>query len=276
MRARTRALTLVWLFAIGLAALGTGDALSASRHKDIRAHRSKSTSTAGHKRGTALNAKRHRAPSQSEESHEAVTLLPPDLDAAKQAIALIRKSKWKDAAALAASISDPVAQKLIEGALLRNPDSPAGFERYVAFLGANPDWPGALLRRSAEARLWQERRDGTTVRRFVGNEPVSSVGRLTLARLLMNEGDRDGAAREVRAVWQSAEMSAEMESAVLNTFTDMLSPADHVARMDRRLGAKDFGAAMRAAKRVGDDRVAIVKACIAAEAGSNCKFWRKT
>ena len=110
MRARTRALTLVWLFAFGLAALGTGDALSASRHKDIRAHRSKSTSTAGHKRGTALNAKRHTAPSQSEESHEAVTLLPPDLDAAKQAIALIRKSKWKDAAALAASISDPVAQ----------------------------------------------------------------------------------------------------------------------------------------------------------------------
>ena len=38
--------------------------------------------------------------------------------------------------------------------------------------------------------------------------------------------------------------------------------------MDRRLGAKDFGAAMRAAKRAGDDRVAIVKACIAAEAKS--------
>jgi soluble lytic murein transglycosylase len=125
-----------------------------------------------------------------------------------------------------------------------------------------------LLRRSAEARLWQERRDGTTVRRFVGNEPVSSVGRLTLARVLMNEGDRDGAAREVRAVWQSAELSAEMESAVLDTFTDMLSRADDVARMDRRLGAKDFGAAMRAAKRAGDDRVAIVKACIAAEAKS--------
>ena len=51
-----------------------------------------------------------------------------------------------------------------------------------------------------------------------------------------------------------------------NTFT--LSRADHVARMDRRLGAKDFGAAMRAAKRAGDDRVAIVKACIAAEAKS--------
>ena len=278
--ARTRALTLVWLFAFGLAALGTGDALSASRHKDIRAHRSKAAAAAGHKRGTALDAKRHTAALQSEESDEAVARvplpierpagasLPTDLGVAKQAIELIRKSKLKDAAALAASISDPVAHKLIEWALLRSSDSPAGFERYAAFLGANPDWPGALLRRRAEARLWQERHDGTTVRRFVGKEPASSVGRLALARGLMNEGDRDGAAREVRAVWQSAELSAEMESAVRDTFTDMLSRADDVARMDRRLGAKDFGAAMRAAKRAGDDRVAIVKACIAAEAKS--------
>ena len=278
--ARTRALILVWLFAFGLAALGTGDALSASRHKDIRAHRSKAAAAAGHKRGTALDAKRHTAALQSEESDEAVARvplpierpagasLPTDLGVAKQAIELIRKSKLKDAAALAASVSDPVAHKLIEWALLRSSDSPAGFERYAAFLGANPDWPGALLRRRAEARLWQERHDGTTVRRFVGKEPASSVGRLALARVLMNEGDRDGAAREVRAVWQSAELSAEMESAALDTFTDMLGRADHVARMDRRLGAKDFGAAMRAAKRAGDDRVAIVKACIAAEAKS--------
>jgi hypothetical protein len=87
MRTRTRALALVWLLAFGLTALGTGDALSASRHKDIRAHRSQSAAAAGHKSGIALDAKRHTAPSQSDESHEVVTSLPPDLDAAKQAIA---------------------------------------------------------------------------------------------------------------------------------------------------------------------------------------------
>jgi len=38
--------------------------------------------------------------------------------------------------------------------------------------------------------------------------------------------------------------------------------------MDKRIGAKDFGAAMRAAKRLGSGRVAIVKACEAAEANS--------
>jgi hypothetical protein len=186
----------------------------------------------------APDAKRHTPASQSEETlpieRPAAASLPSDFSAAKQAIELLRKSKWKDAAALAASISDPAAQKLIEWALLRSADSQAGFERYVAFLNANPDWPGALLRRRAEARLWQERRDGTTVRRVVGNEPASSVGRLALARALMNEGDRDRAAREVQAVWRSVELSAEMESAILDTFTDMLSPADHVVRMDRR------------------------------------------
>jgi soluble lytic murein transglycosylase len=37
--------------------------------------------------------------------------------------------------------------------------------------------------------------DGTTVRQFVGEKPISSLGRLALARVLMSEGDRDGAAR---------------------------------------------------------------------------------
>ena len=39
--------------------------------------------------------------------------------------------------------------------------------------------------------------------------------------------------------------------------------------MDRRIGAKDFAAAMRAAKRLGAAQIAIVKACEAAEGNSN-------
>ena len=241
----------------------------------------RSNTAQAEKHGTEWDTKRSTAAGQSERKAHAVVpsvplpierpaaALPPDLAATKQAIELVRQHKSKDATALAASIGDPVAQKLVEWALLRRSDSEAGFERYAAFIRANPDWPSMpLLRRRAEARLWQERRDGATVRRFVGEEPTSAVGRLALARVLMSEGDRAGAEREVRAVWRSAELSAEMEAAVLAAFRDVLTRADHVARMDRRIGAKDFGAAMRAAKRVGDDQVAIVKACAAAEAKS--------
>jgi soluble lytic murein transglycosylase len=188
--------------------------------------------------------------------------LAPDLAATRQAIELVRHRKFSDAIALTATIGDPVARKLVEWALLRDSDSPAGFDRYATFIQTNADWPSiSMLRRRAEARLWQERRDAATVRRFLGGQPASVLGRLALARVLQSEGDRAGAEREVRAVWRSAEMSTELETAAAEAFPDILTSADHIARMDRRIGAKDFGAAMRAAKRLGPDQVAIVKAC---------------
>jgi soluble lytic murein transglycosylase len=98
-----------------------------------------------------------------------------------------------------------VAQTLVEWALLRHSGSPAGFTRYAAFIHANPDWPGIMrLRRRAEARLWQERRDAAIVRRFIGEAPTSGVGRLAVARMLAAEAERAGAEREARTAWQSA------------------------------------------------------------------------
>ena len=192
-----------------------------------------------------------------------------ELAAIKQAVELVRKHKFSEASALARAIDDPAARKLVEWMLLRESDSPAGFDRYAAFIQTNADWPISKLRRQAEARLWQEQRDAATVRGFIAGRPASAIGRLALARVLQREGDRAGAAREVRAVWQSAEMSAELETAVAGEFPGALTLSDQIARMDRRIGAKDFGAAMRAAKRLGPDRVAVVKACEAAEANSS-------
>jgi soluble lytic murein transglycosylase len=196
--------------------------------------------------------------------------LPPDLAAIRQAIELVRQDNGGEATKLMASIGDPVAQKLVEWALLRQVDSEPGLESYVAFIRNNPDWPSIpLLRRDAEAKLWQDRRNAATVRAFFATEkPTSPLGKLALARVLLSTGDRAGAAAEVRAVWRSAQLYPATETAVLRTFPDELTGADDVVRMDRRIGAQDFDAAMRVAKRLGDDQVAIVKACIAAEANS--------
>ena len=196
--------------------------------------------------------------------------LSPDLVAVKQALQLVQQHKLGDATKLAASIDDPAARKLIAWATLRDPVNPAGFDDYNSFIQANPDWPSIpLLRRRAEARLWQERRDGATVRRFVGAHPASAPGRLAVARLLLGDGDRAGAAREVQAVWHAAELSAELETTVATAFHDQLTAADDTVRMDRRIGAKDFPAAMRVAKRLGSAQVAIVKACEETEANSS-------
>jgi soluble lytic murein transglycosylase len=289
---------LVWLLATAMAVLGAAEVFAAPRHKPVSAQLDKATGADRHKPVPAhgrkaaktprhehgATPKRSAAARQSERRRAAqtavpniplprprpaVAALPPDLAAAKQAIELVRQGKPSEATTLARSIGDPVAQTLVEWALLRHAESTAGFTRYAAFIRANPEWPGIQrLRRRAEARLWQERRDATIVRRFIGATPTSGVGRLARARALFAEGDRAGAEREARAAWQSAPLSADLEAAALDAFGDVLARSDHRARMDRRIGAKDFDAAMRAAKRLGHADVAIVKACTAAMANS--------
>jgi len=294
---------LIWMLVSALVALGSADALSAKPRKHALAARSKAASSAPANAAPAapvaqpassdapaksVSAKRKKVAAAARKKHKKekerekvetkrpghvidpaaagdATPLPPALATTKQSIALIRQGKTKDALALAESIDDPVAAKLVQWVRLRHSESEAGFDRYAGFISANPNWPSVpVFRRRAEGRLWQERRDAETVRRFIGEKATSPMGRLTLARIAMREGDRAAAESEVRAVWQSAVLSAELETAIIEAFPNVLTRADHVARMDRRIGAKDFGAAMRAAKRVGDDRVAIVKACSAA------------
>jgi soluble lytic murein transglycosylase len=250
---------LIWLLASVLAVLGTADEASAARHKHVSRHRQK-----------AVEVEQHNKHQIEKPGVEDTKPLPPDVAAGKRAIELVHRGNSQDATTLAASSGNLAVAKLVEWAKLRQSGSEAGFDRYVSFIRANPDWPSVpLLRRRAEMRLWQERRDSLTARGFIGEAPTSPIGRLALARIETKDGDRTNAESEVRAVWQAAQLSPELETAVLAAFPDVLTRADHLARMDRRIGAKDFGAAMRAAKRVGADQVAIVKACIAAEAKSH-------
>ncbi len=198
--------------------------------------------------------------------------LPPELAAVRQAFDLVRKGKDQEAIALEATIADPVAKKLVEWMVLRRGGADVPFSRYAAFIEKDPDWPSIpVLRRRAEARLWQQRRDAATVRGFIGSEPAGVYGELAMARVLLAAGDRAGAVRNIRAAWHDGELSSETEAAVTAEFADLLTGTDHAGRMDRRIGAKDFTGAMRAAKRVGDSAVAIVKACSAAEADKDSK-----
>jgi soluble lytic murein transglycosylase len=199
--------------------------------------------------------------------------MPADAPAIKQAIELVRKRKISQATEIKKWVRDPMGQRLIEWVILRSEDSGADFDRYVAFMRDNPAWPNlGLLRRRAEGTLWQERRDAVTVRRFLNGKPTSARGRLALARVMLSEGDRSGAEREVRETWRSEELSARLETEVLAVFAGFVTRADHVVRMDRSIGAKDFTAAMRASVRLGRAYVSIVKACAAVMAkGSDAR-----
>ncbi|MGC0325990.1 soluble lytic murein transglycosylase [Bradyrhizobium sp. USDA 326] len=226
-------------------------------------HRHASAGKARH--GKHAEAKRKSKKTVDEPAAKpAAPPLTGDLAALKDAIDLARKGKTDDASAARDRIADPAGQKLADWFMLRHSESTANFKRYAAFLAANPEWPSsALLRRRAEARLWQEKADAATVHKFTMDRPTSAKGKFALARVLRAEGDTDRAARFVREAWRVDELSERSEEDSYEAFCDLLSADDHRARMDKRLGAKDYASARRAAKRLGEDDLAIVKACAA-------------
>src|SRR6267142_2629808 len=189
-----------------------------------------------------------------------------DTEALENVIELVRKHKPADATQAQAAISDPVAKKLAEWIILRSDDNGASVERYRAFIATNPSWPSqTFLRRRIEAALWDDHRDDATVWAWFANEsPLSAKGRFSLARVMIARGDRANAERLVREAWRNDSMSEDTENAALDLFGALLTPGDHKARMDFMLYGSEQDAALRAAKRLGANQVALAKARIAA------------
>ncbi|MES2194160.1 MAG: transglycosylase SLT domain-containing protein [Pseudomonadota bacterium] len=189
-----------------------------------------------------------------------------DTEALENVIELVRKRKPADATQAQAAISDPVARKLAEWIILRSDDNGASVERYRAFIAANPSWPSqTFLRRRLEAALWDDRRDDATVWAWFENEsPRSAKGKFSLARAMIARGDRANAERLVRSAWRTDSISEDTESAALDLFGALITPGDHKARMDFLLYGKENEAALRAARRLGSNQVALAKARIAA------------
>jgi soluble lytic murein transglycosylase len=186
---------------------------------------------------------------------------PLDLGAVRQAIDLVHKGRPDEATSVESTISDPLARKLVEWVILHGDDS-VDFSRYVAFLAANPSWPGIVaLRRRAEAALWQQHTDPHATVAFFGSEPPHSAkGRFALARALLAGGDHAGAQAAVRDAWRSDGFSADLEAQAREAFAGLLTVADDKARMDMRLYAEDDDGGMRAARHLDATEIAIAKA----------------
>src|SRR5499433_1808908 len=189
-----------------------------------------------------------------------------DIAVLREAVTAARRGKTAQAADLQKTIGDPIARKLVEWTILRSDETQSiDVSRYMAFITDNPSWPSiALLRRRAEATLWADRLDPAFVRAFFGKEaPTTTKGKFALARALRLQGDRAGAQSLVREAWRYDSFSSDLDNPVLDVFNDLITPADHKARMDMRLYAEDIDGGLRAANRAGGNAPVIAKAHIA-------------
>jgi len=190
---------------------------------------------------------------------------PLDLSAVKQALDLVRKNRQDEATATANSITDSLARKLVEWVILRSEGGSNDFSRYTAFINANPSWPSIpLLRRRAEAALWQEPTDPQAVIAFFASDPPRSAnGHFALARALLTQGDIPRAAAILHEAWRADAFSSDLEGQARETFGGLITPADDADRMDARLYAEDEDAALRAARHLDAAAMAVAKARIA-------------
>src|SRR5260370_2200713 len=175
-----------------------------------------------------------------------------DIAALREAVTAARRGKTTQAADLQRTIGDPVARKLVEWTILRSDETQSiDVSRYMAFITDNPSWPSiGLLRRRAEATLWADRLDPAFVRAFFRKEPpTTTTGKFALARAMLLQGDRAGAQSLVREAWRYDSFSSDLENPALDVFKDLITRADHKARMDMRLYAEDIHGPLRSANR---------------------------
>ncbi len=243
-----------------------------SKDKTSKDAKSKSAKTA------KSDPKASKTASKSSETASTVPYNGPasaaDVARVKTAVGLARQGKTSQATDEQHAISDPAARKLVEWAILRSDNNNADFPRYAAFIAANPSWPAiGALRRRAEAMLWVENVDPATVRAFFAKEPpLTARGRFVLARALMAQGDRAGAQGYVREAWRNESFGSDLEDDAMEAFGNLITNADHKARMDMRLYAEDVEGAMRSAGRAGGHASTIAKARVAViKKASNAK-----
>jgi len=182
------------------------------------------------------------------------------------AIDLYRKGRVADGDRMRDGFTDPAARALLEWVAIRA-GAGIGFNRTVAFVRANPDWPaGPLLRRRAEEALLSERKSPAVVRAYFATaKPSSAPGKFALALALRADGCEADAAEMVRDLWRTESFGRSLEAKVLDAFPDALTRVDHRYRMERALLKDDWESAGRAAGYAGGGYASLVRARRAVE-----------
>ncbi|WP_459459547.1 lytic transglycosylase domain-containing protein [Rhizobium sp. No.120] len=110
-------------------------------------------------------------------------------------------------------------------------------------------WPGlGSLRANSERALYTENPATDQVLAAFGNsQPETVEGTIILSRALMARGATAQAGKLIRKIWRKEPLDKSFEDKILAEFPNLLSPADHKARMDyllyrdRTAQAKRFG-----------------------------------
>jgi len=131
---------------------------------------------------------------------------------------------------------EPIAETLVTWDRLRRNEYPASFIEISTFLRAHSGWPQEeALRRKAERVLTPETPYADRIAFFTKFPPLTAIAKYRLAEAYQSQGRTADAQKLLRAAWASDGLNAAQEAEVLTRFGGVLTPADHMARVDHLL-----------------------------------------
>ena len=164
--------------------------------------------------------------------------------------------------------TDPAMDAVVQWDRLRRDNGPATFTEIAAFLRGHHGWPAeTTLRRRAEKLLDAAVTPQARVAYFRDFPPLSAQARFRLAEARRLTGDPVLAVADARAAWVAGGLEPATEVALRAEFGDALTPADHVARLDRLLWRGETVAAARIMGLVSADARALAIARLELRAG---------
>jgi soluble lytic murein transglycosylase len=192
-----------------------------------------------------------------------------DRSAGVSAITAARSGDWPQAYAAAGRSTNPLPLKIVRWLDYTRTSSAGRFGDISAFIEQNPDWPGQKqLRRQTEAALVGEGDEtaGAWLKKF---PPISAVGKVRAAAIMMSHGEHEAGLAALRAAWVEGDFAPADEHDFWARFGANIRPEDNIQRLDRLLWDSPHEAARRMLPLVSQDYRTVAEARLALAAGAS-------
>jgi soluble lytic murein transglycosylase len=183
----------------------------------------------------------------------------------RQGLAAARARDIPGARDAAARISDPVARKLVEWALVDTSAEQMPLSDLTAARAAFAAWPRAASRDAAAERALDRAYAGpdAAIDLFARSGPTTVEGAVALAEALEQRGRADEARRLITDWWRTRSFDAAMQTRILGRWGPILTSADHEARLNMLLLGPHGPATRAMVQLVPSDRQTVANAVMA-------------
>lgn len=202
------------------------------------------------------------------------------LDAArlKTIHASLEKKQYSLARAELRFVEDETARSLGEWFYFMSRDPNVSVIDADRFLDAHPEWPAVnRIQDHAERELSDTTPVADILAFFESRAPRTGTGKIQLARAYLSQRRKDDATALIRDAWINHNFKVSDERRILNAYGSRLTKADHAARVDRLLWARQVTNARRTFVRLGsrDRAMAEARAALLLGAASGPRLYEK-